>query len=154
MGVRDLFPGMDPKQVCHEVLQYFGNISVDEAMPVPDVPECNGGLKDFNLDRTTSLLRGAKKTDSYVAGDPLPHLVRCHPAAFAVPVAAICNEINNMEVWPTALKTQHLTIIPKVPNPSDLSECRNISCTSIFSKILEGEVLAQLRAELQPDINQ
>ena len=45
-------------------------------------------------------------------------------------------------------------MIPKNPNPADLSECRNISCTSIFSKILEGEVLCQLRTELRPDPDQ
>ena len=44
-----------------------------------------------------------------------------------------------------------MTIIPKVPNPVDLSECRNISCTSVFSKILEGQVLIKLRGELAPD---
>ena len=33
----------------------------------------------------------------------------------------------------------------------DLTECRNISCTSIFSKIFEGEVLLKLCAKLTPD---
>lgn len=36
----------------------------------------------------------------------------------------------------------------------DLSECRNNSCTSISSKILEGEVLAKLRSELAPHPHQ
>ena len=66
----------------------------------------------------------------------------------------IFNEVNKSGVWPSKWKTEHLTVIPKNPNPSDLSECRNISCTSIFSKVLEGEVQAQLRRELIPDPNQ
>lgn len=33
-------------------------------------------------------------------------------------------------------------------------ECRNISCTSTFSKFLEGQVLLKLRGELIPDPNQ
>lgn len=45
-------------------------------------------------------------------------------------------------------------MIPKNPNPADLSECHNISCTSIFSKVLEGQVLGQLRGELCPDPDQ
>ena len=153
-GVRDLYPGMDPAQVCREILQYFGNISSAAAVPIPEIQPCHGGLKVFDVARTTALLERAKKTDSYVPGDPLPHLVRCHPAAFAVPVAAIYNKINITGKWPTSWKTEHLTIIPKTPNPSDLSECRNISCTSVFSKILEGEVLVQLRSELVPDMDQ
>lgn len=32
-----------------------------------------------------------------------------------------------------------------------MSKCRNISCTSIFSKILEGVVIGWLREELIPD---
>ena len=56
--------------------------------------------------------------------------------------------INETGYWPKTWKTEHLTIIPKVPNPNDLSEYRNISCTSAFSKILEGQVLLQLRQVL------
>ena len=32
-------------------------------------------------------------------------------------------------------------------NPGGLAECRNISCTSAFSKILEGVVMLRLRDE-------
>ena len=47
-----------------------------------------------------------------------------------------------------------VTIIPKTPNPVDLSECRNISCTTMFSKVLEGQVLVKLRGELEPNTAQ
>ena len=96
----------------------------------------------------------SKKTDSRAEGDPLAHLVRLYPAAFAAPISIIYNEINATGFWPAKWKREHLTIIPKVPNPTDLSECRNISCTSIFSKILEGEVMAHLRKELDPHQDQ
>ena len=59
-----------------------------------------------------------------------------------------------MGCWPVSWKTEHLTIIPKNANPADLSECRNISCTSAFSKILEGQVLVKLRRELEADLSQ
>ena len=107
--------------------------------------------RHLSEERTTELLRAVKKTDSRVDGDPLAHLVRCHPEAFAAPISTICNRINDSGHWPLQWKTEHLTIIPKNPNPSDLSECRNISCTSIFSKVLEGVVLLKLRGELAPD---
>ena len=83
-------------------------------------------------------MRPSKKTDSRVEGDPLPHLVWSYAASFAPPVA---HKINETGRWPSSWKTEHLTIIPKNPNPVDLSECRNISCTLVFSKILEGQVL-------------
>ena len=113
-----------------------------------------GGLPRFTNANVTKILRESKKTDSMVGGDPLPHLVRRFPEAFAGPVGVIFNEINTTGMWPKAWKTEFLTIIPKVPNPASLAECRNISCTSIFSKILEGQVLLKLRSELLPDQNQ
>lgn len=67
------------------------------------------------------------------------------------PIAAIYNKINQEGRWPVSWETEHLTAIPKNPNLSDLSEGRNNSCTSIISKIFDGEVLLKLRAELKPN---
>ena len=100
------------------------------------------------------MLKDAKKTDLTVAGDPLPGLARAYPGQFAVPVAMIFNRVNDTGRWPARWKEEHLTVIPKVPNPTDLSQCRNISCTSAFSKVLENQVLLKLRKELCPDHQQ
>ena len=152
--VSDLFPGQEAAKVGSEVLKFYSSISTDPIRPPFPVDRCDGGMGHFSTDRVSELLRKAKKTDSRVDGDPLAHLVRLHPEAFAQPVARIYNEINNSGKWPSKWKTEHLTIIPKNPNPSDLSECRNISCTSIFSKVLEGVVLLRLREEIAIDETQ
>ena len=152
--VRDLFPEKDPLEAGSEVLEYFGRIATTGANPMPEDIAGPGDLPEFTRDRTLGLLKSSKKTDSMVAGDPLPNLVRLHPGAFAGPISVIFNKINTTGKWPKKWKTEHLTVIPKSPNPTDLSECRNISGTSVFSKILEGEVLLKLRSELQPDNNQ
>ena len=153
-SVKSIFPDKQDDEIGREVLGYFGTISTKEAAPMPQTPLVPGGLPTFTESSVTSILKGSKKTDSMVKGDPLPHLVRRFPAAFAKPVRDIFNRINSSGQWPRSWKTEHLTIIPKTPNPSSLAECRNISCTSIFSKILEGQVLEQLRKELAPDPNQ
>ena len=152
--VNDLFVGMGPGEVCEGVLDFFGGIAMTESEGMPDLPRAVGGLGFFSTERTSTLLRTSKKTDSIVEGDPLPQLIRSYPDSFARPVAEIFNRINETGRWPARWKTEHLTIIPKVPNPADLSKCRNISCTSVFSKILEGQVLLQLRRELEPDPTQ
>ena len=85
-SVGDLFPGKPPAEVCSEVLRFYGNISGEGASPMPDLPRVGAGLEQFLVERTTKLLAGAKKSDSRVDGDPLAHLVRCYPDAFAVPV--------------------------------------------------------------------
>ena len=100
------------------------------------------------------MLKKSKKTDSRVKGDPLPHLVRECSEGFAAPLADIFNEINRTSEWPKTWKTEYLTIIPKNPNPGDLSEYRNISCTALFSKVMENQLLQQLRRELRVDPEQ
>ena len=153
-SVKDVFPGKDAVEVCNEVLKYFAGIAASEGGPSPPVHTVPGGLVPFSPERTEKLLKAAKKTNSMVKGDPLPNLVRTFPMSFALPVACIYEAVNTSGKWPRLWKREHLTIIHKVPNPTDLSECRNISCTSLFSKVLEGEVLAKLRSELVPDPHQ
>ena len=153
-SVTDLFVGLKPAEVCREILGFYGSVSTAESPPLPDVPRVPGDMGHFSLERTTKILRESKKTDSAVAGDPLPHLIRGYPTEFAVPVMEIFNRINDSGKWPTNWKTEYLTVIPKVPNPSGLHECRNISCTAALSKILEGQVLAKLKEELAPDPSQ
>lgn len=121
---------------------------------MPDVPRISGCLPAFDEAGVAKALKKSKKTESSVRGDPLPHLLRRHPWAFAKPVAALFNAISNCAVWPKKWKTEYMTIIPKVPNLADLSECRNISCTSALSKVLEGQLLWQLRSELIQDPTQ
>ena len=136
------------------VLEYFGRIATPDAPPVGNFPRILGGLPPFTRESVLKMLRASKKTNSVVRGDPLPNLIRQFPEAFVQPVMKIFNTINHTGRWPATWKTEYLTIIPKKPNPTDLSECRNISCTSAFSKILEGQVLEKLRGELAPDHNQ
>ena len=149
--VSDLFTGAPPGEICQKVLDFYRGIAGSTAEPIPVLERVDGGLGCFTVERTADLLRGVKKTNSRVEGDPLAHLVRKFPEAFAVPVSVIFNQINVGGYWPSEWKKEHLTIIPKTPNPADLSECRNISCTSIFSKVLEGVLLQNLRKELVPD---
>ena len=152
--VSDLFEDKSPESVAKEVLDYFGNISGGEAAPLPDVHRVPGVLGEFTEARVIELLKKSKKTESMVMGDPFPHLIRDYASKFAKPVAMIYNEVNTSSEWPSNWKREFLTIIPKVPNPSNLSECRNISCTALLSKILENQLLLKLRQELQPDSSQ
>ena len=63
----------------------------------------------------------------------------------------LLNKVFSTGSWPRQWKDETAVIIPKVPNPTSLSQCRNISCTSILSKVLEMFVLEDLRSEIPPD---
>ena len=153
-SVRDLFPGIPDAEICERVTEYFSSVGGKEAgRPMPDLGVVPAGLH-FSVDRVVQLLAGLKKKDSHVPGDPLPFLVRSMPELFAAPVSTIFNKACDKGSWPTRWKTEYITIIPKVKNPSGLDETRNISCTALLSKVLEGALLEQLKAELTPDLDQ
>lgn len=112
-AVGGLFPGLSPADVCDEVLGFYSSIATAPPRPLPTAPTYeSGGLGHFSKERTTSLLAASKK--SIVDGDPLAHLVRRFPEAFAVPISAIFNAVNESGRWPTQWKTEH----PQSPKSS------------------------------------
>ena len=153
-AVSNLFNKKDPEHICNEILAYFGGISgtTEQIGITPTTGGVTGCLPEYTSAQVAQILKNSKKTQSQVKGDPLPQLLRMFPSA--EPVAAIFNNVNRSVCWPKKWKTEYLTIIPKVPNPADVSECSNISCMSVLSKILENRVLEQLRGELVADDRQ
>ena len=51
-------------------------------------------------------------------------------------------------------KIEEVSIIPKSGWPSEYDQCRNISCTFIFSKLCETYMLDQLYEEIPPEVHQ
>ena len=135
------------------ILDYFSSVGGNDPPSAwPHIPpDGGGGMGDFTRPVAEKLLKSHKRVKSKVDGDPLPHLVHKFPDLFAAPVATIFDRINRTTKWPSSWKREHLTIIPKNPRPGDLSECRNISCTALMSKVLEGVLLEKLRSELRYD---
>ena len=153
--VMDMFPGRSPEEAGGAILEYFGNI-VDgsQCSEVPEMDEGPADIGPFSEEEVVDLLKNHKKTNSKVQGDPLPHLVRMFPRQFAIPLTKIYNAADRKAQWPSTWKTEYVTIIPKVGNPSSLAECRNISCTAYFSKVMEGILLKKLRREIREDADQ
>ena len=63
--------------------------------------------------------------------------------------AQIFNEIVKTLLWPLKWKTDYVTIIPKKSKPQEIGDLRNISCTKLFSKIMESFVL-EWTSQVQP----
>ena len=91
---------------------------------------------------------------SAVSIDPLPK----HFGAYIQPVAevltSIMNDILRGEGWPSIWKKEEVTVIPKGSAADTMDECRNITCTSMFSKLAESFMLDRLREEIPLDENQ
>ena len=98
------------------------------------------------------LLQNAKKPSSMVDGDIFPYLYGMFDLSGAV--TPIFNAIISTGIWPEPWKVETITVIPKTRSPTDLSQCRNISCTNFLSKVMEGKLLARLREEIDCDEDQ
>ena len=51
--------------------------------------------------------------------------------------------------WPDVWKAETVSVIPKNSAPANLGELRNLSCTPLFSKVLETFVLSKLKDEVK-----
>ena len=99
-------------------------------------------------------LRSFKKPKSKVEGDFDPKIVTRFHDILAIPLAYIYNKTLNTLEWPNLWKSETVTVIPKNTNPTNLSELRNLSCTPLFSKVLESFVLEKIKEEVTLSRNQ
>ena len=94
-------------------------------------------------------VKNFKKPKSQVPGDIPPDLVTKFCDQLAVPLTFIYNQVLNTLEWPALWKAETVTVIPKNNSPSELSELRNLSCTPLFSKVLEAFILERMKKEVK-----
>ena len=154
--VRNLCPGKSDAQVADEIAQYFNSISREFSPLEPgQIPFTYDRQLDFLTEEQVELmLRKAKKPKSTVKGDLPPRLVNLVAQHLKKPVASIYNEIIRTLVWPVAWKREYVTVIPKKPLPESFADLRNISCTTLLSKIFESYVMTRAQEEITLKPNQ
>ena len=69
-------------------------------------------------------------------------------------VTEVLNAAYRRGDWPSVWKKEFASIIPKKPTPQSFSECRNISCTPVLSKLMEFFILEKLKEETELRYNQ
>ena len=103
------------------------------------------GQWSVQLHEVSNKLKYCKKPKSVVDGDIIPQLVtKCHDL-LAIPLQHIYNLVLQKFTWPDKWKSETVKIIPKCAVPESIKDVRNISCTPLFSKVLEHFVLDKLR---------
>ena len=90
----------------------------------------------------------SKKTKARVQGDIFPQTVKKAANELALPLHHIYHQVMRTGDWPSAWTTETVTLIPKKKSPQSLGDLRNLSCTPLFSKILEGFVLEEIRKDV------
>ena len=110
--------------------------------------------KRLEFYQVTSAIKDFRKPKSMVVCDLFPNLVTKYSDLFALPLTVICNTCFSNNVWPELWKDETVVVIPKVKCPTSLGEYRNLSCTPLFSKILESFVLNDLKKEVKIEESQ
>ena len=98
----------------------------------------NRTVKVLSANNVAARLRSMNKPKSYISIDPLPQYVTTFADILAVPLSVIINEVRAGAGWPSIWSLEEVSIIPKKQMPENFDQCRNISCTSLFSKLCES----------------
>ena len=147
-SVENLFPGKPAGDIANECVEFFSAISKEfNPLPEPDV-SVESGWK-VELHEVAAKLRHCKKPKSMVRGDLPGRLVTKFADLLAIPLQCIYNKVLKDFQWPILWKQETVKIIPKKSIPESLKDVRNISCTPLFSKVLEHFVLSKLRETIK-----
>ena len=147
---RKIKPHLGEKELLEDMADFFGTISNefrplhrDEAPATYDRPILKLSTQQVN-DRLTDM----NKPKSSITIDPMSRFVNCHAHLFAPMLAHIVNGILSGKPWPAKWSEEEVTIIPKRSCVESYDDCRNISCTSVFSKLTESFMLDCLLEEV------
>ena len=148
---RALFPGKTDKEIGLLVADYFNSIS-EEFSPITEdtIPVARKSGTPFEplmRHEVSAALKSFKKPKSCVTGDIIPRLVTSFCDILAIPLTDLYNQIIATKQWPDLWKTENVIIIPKCSVPTSLADCRNLSCTPLFSKVMESFLLKRLKKE-------
>ena len=144
----ELFPGETDLQVAERCAVFFNSISSEfEQIEPPRPPE--NKLQPPLVYEVSGRLKSIRKPRSQVPGDLDPRVVNHVADILAIPLQKIYAEVFRTCCWPERWKRETVTIIPKTTSPLTLGETRNLSCTPLFSKLLESFLLEKLRRDIK-----
>ena len=152
-SIQQMFPGRSNDEIAELGANFFNAISQEfTPLPAPDPPAVP--REAIPAYRISARLKSFRKTKGQVIGDIDSSLINHLSDIISLPLQIIFSEVYSTNKWPKIWKTETVHLIPKSPSPSSLSELRNLSCTPMFSKVLESFILEDLKKETQLSDNQ
>ena len=148
--VTKLFPGKSKQDIAVVCAEYFSSISREFAA-LPPPPQNPNQHWSIELHEISAKLKHCHKARTLVKGDLKPELVKKYHDLLAIPLYCIYNKILRENSWPLNWKEETVHIIPKKTIPESIKDVRNISCTPLFSKVLEQFLLEKLRQQVKLD---
>ena len=158
--VRKMWPDQTEEEILEKLSAYFSDIS-REYPPLTDdfIRDLTRDMEDDNASKewtetdTIGLVSKYKLPKTTVSIDPPVQLLAATFANSVWPMTEMFRAILNGQQWPAIWKRE-VSVITKKTNPDAVEELRNISCTSVFSKLMESVLLSRLQAETSLSRNQ
>ena len=151
--IRTLRPELDDLGLSNSLAQFF-NLITKDYVPLIEEQKIEHQVKLLENYEVAARLRSFKKPRSMLRGDIYPDMITPLSDILAIPLTDIYNCSRTFNSWPASWKEEVMVIIPKCSNPTSYSDLRNLSCTPLFTKVLESFVLDDLKSELSVDKTQ
>ena len=155
-SINELQPEISDEELAEDHALFFNKIS-DEFTPLrdDDIPSSHSVQNVYLMPHeVSSRLKHFKKPKSMVEGDLFPQCVTEYSDLLTVPLTKIYNLIIASGRWPKCWKMETVTVIPKNKTANTYGECRNLSCTPLFSKVMESFLMKRINKEVKIDANQ
>lgn len=146
--IRKMFPGEPEIEIAEKVATFFNSISAEYEPVVPPRSVETQMFRNIEPYEISARLKSMKKPKGLLRGDINPKLNEKFCDVLAFPLAQIFGLVSRTGEWPKSWKEEIVTIIPKNSCPSEMGELRNLSCTPLYSKLLESFVLGELQKEI------
>ena len=143
-----MYPTLDEKEIAEEIAGFFNSISREyQAIPPPSPSPADyfGRIENYQI---SARLKTMKKPKTKIPGDIDRRLNEAFSDVIAQPLTYIFNLVTATVQWPDSWKLEHVSAVPKTQSPESPAELRNLSCTPLYSKLLESFVLDRLKAEV------
>lgn len=144
-SVMELFPGKTEEFAASAISQFFNKISQEYAPVAAPDPAITAGFRRIEPYQISGRLGSMRKPKSKIRGDIDPRLNNTYRDLLALPLAYIFDLVRTTGEWPALWNLEHVVVIPKSSCPSSLGEVRNLSCTPLYSKLLESFLLEDLK---------
>ena len=149
-SVNDMFPNESDEAIAEKVAVFFNRISseYEPLHPLTTPVDAPNSICPA-LHEISGRLKSIKKPKSMVAGDIFKQLVSKYADIIAIPLHHVYTRAFSTGTWPDLWKRETVVVIPKVTKPENLGELRNLSCTPLFSKVMESFILERLKTEVR-----
>ena len=146
---RELFPGESDQTITEKIAEFFNKISREFTPLDPPAPGSAESFERIEAYQISARLRTMKKPKSRIPGDIDRRLNEKYSDVLAQPLFYIYETIRKTCRWPKTWNQERVSVIPKNDCPTSLSELRNLSCTPLYSKLLESFILDKLKSKVK-----